>query len=118
MLYEVITVTSDGTITGLYVSTYANMGAYISTFGPLIPTALYITLFSGLYKIPAIWGEMWGTMTNTVPVDAYRGAGRPEASYLLERLMDLAAQEVGMDPVEFRRKNLIGADEFPYQTPA
>jgi len=110
-------VNSDGTITGLHVSTYANLGAYISTFGPLIPTALYITLFSGLYKIPAIWGEMWGTMTNTVPVDAYRGAGRPEASYLLERLVDLAAQEVGMDPVEFRRKNLIGADEFPYQTP-
>jgi carbon-monoxide dehydrogenase large subunit len=110
-------VNNDGTITGLHVSTYANLGAYISTFGPLIPTALYITLFSGLYTIPAIWGEMWGTMTNTVPVDAYRGAGRPEASYLLERLMDLAAQEAGMDPIEFRRKNLIPADAFPYQTP-
>jgi carbon-monoxide dehydrogenase large subunit len=108
---------SDGTIVGLYVSTWANMGAYLSTFAPLIPTALYITLFSGLYKIPTIWGETWGVITNTVPVDAYRGAGRPEAAYLLERLMDLAARELGMDVIELRRKNLIPADEFPYQTP-
>jgi carbon-monoxide dehydrogenase large subunit len=107
----------DGTITGLQVYTWANMGAYLSTFAPLIPTALYITLFSGLYKIPAIWGETWGTITNTVPVDAYRGAGRPEAAYLLERLVDLAARELDMDVVEFRRKNLIPKDEFPYQTP-
>ncbi len=89
------------------METYANMGAYLSTFAPLIPTALYITLFSGLYKIPAIFGETWGTVTNTVPVDAYRGAGRPEASYLLERLVDLAARELDMDLIEIRRKNLI-----------
>jgi carbon-monoxide dehydrogenase large subunit len=108
---------NDGTMTGLHVQTWANQGAYLSTFGPLIPTALYITLLSGLYKMPGIWGEMWGTLTNTVPVDAYRGAGRPEASYLLERIVDLAAQELDMDPIEFRRKNLIPADEFPYQTP-
>ncbi len=108
---------SDGTITGLHVRTWANMGAYLSTFAPLIPTALYITLFSGLYKIPNIFGESFGTMTNTVPVDAYRGAGRPEASYMLERLVDMAALELGMDAVEIRRKNLIPADEFPYQTP-
>ncbi|HZD55696.1 MAG TPA: xanthine dehydrogenase family protein molybdopterin-binding subunit, partial [Anaerolineales bacterium] len=107
----------DGTITGLNVSTWANMGAYLSTFAPLIPTALYITLFSALYKIPAIWGETWGVVTNTVPVDAYRGAGRPEAAYLIERLVDLAARELGMDVLEIRRKNLIPADEFPYQTP-
>ncbi|MBA3531816.1 MAG: molybdopterin-dependent oxidoreductase [Ardenticatenales bacterium] len=107
----------DGTFTGLHVQTWSNQGAYLSTFAPLIPTALYITLLSGLYKIPAIWGEMWGTLTNTVPVDAYRGAGRPEASYLVERLVDIAAQELGMDPVELRRKNFIPADEFPYQTP-
>jgi carbon-monoxide dehydrogenase large subunit len=107
----------DGTIAGLYVSTWANMGAYLSTFAPLIPTALYITLFSGLYKIPTIWGETWGMITNTVPVDAYRGAGRPEAAYLLERLMDLAARELDMDVMEIRRKNLISAEEFPYQTP-
>lgn len=108
---------NDGTFTGLNVETFANMGAYLSTFAPLIPTALYITLFSGLYKIPAIWGETWGTVTNTVPVDAYRGAGRPEASYLLERLVDLAARELDMDVLEIRRKNLIPKDEFPYQTP-
>lgn len=107
----------DGAITGLYVTTWANMGAYLSTFAPLIPTALYITLLSGLYKIPTIYGETYGTMTNTVPVDAYRGAGRPEASYVLERLMDIAAQDLQMDPVALRRKNLIPADEFPYQTP-
>ncbi|MBK8905667.1 MAG: xanthine dehydrogenase family protein [Anaerolineaceae bacterium] len=108
---------SDGTITGLHVRTWANMGAYLSTFAPLIPTALYITLFSGLYKIPHIFGESFGTMTHTVPVDAYRGAGRPEASYMLERLVDIAAQELGMDAIEIRRKNLIPADAFPYQTP-
>lgn len=112
-----LAVNSDGTMTALHVTTWANMGAYLSTFAPLIPTALYITLFSGVYKIPAIFGESYGTMTNTVPVDAYRGAGRPEASYLLETLVDLAARELDMDPVEFRRKNLIPADEFPYQTP-
>ncbi len=107
----------DGEITGLHVSTWANMGAYISTFAPLIPTALYITLFAGLYKMKGIWGEMWGTLTNTVPVDAYRGAGRPEASYLLERLVDIAAHELSIDAVEIREKNFIGKDEFPYQTP-
>jgi carbon-monoxide dehydrogenase large subunit len=110
-------VDNDGTFTGLHVSTWANMGAYLSTFAPLIPTALYITLLSGLYKIPNIYGEAHGIMTNTVPVDAYRGAGRPEASYLLETIIDLAARELDMDPVELRRKNLIQPDEFPYQTP-
>jgi carbon-monoxide dehydrogenase large subunit len=110
-------VNDDGTMTALHVSTWANMGAYLSTFAPLIPTALYITLLSGLYKIPVIFGEAYGTMTNTVPVDAYRGAGRPEASYLLETIIDLAARELDMDPMELRRKNLIQSDEFPYQTP-
>ncbi len=108
---------SDGTMLGLDVTTYANMGAYLSTFAPMIPTALYITLFSGLYKIPVIFGEAYGTMTNTVPVDAYRGAGRPEASYLLERLVDIAARDLKMDPIELRRKNFIQAEDFPYQTP-
>jgi carbon-monoxide dehydrogenase large subunit len=108
---------NDGTITGLRVATWANMGAYLSTFAPLIPTALYVTLFSGLYKIPAIWGEIWGTLTNTLPVDAYRGAGRPEASYMLERLVDLATGELAMDALEIRRKNFIPKGEFPYQTP-
>ncbi len=108
---------SDGTMVGLDVTTWANMGAYLSTFAPMIPTALYITLFSGLYKIPVIFGEAYGTMTHTVPVDAYRGAGRPEASFLLERLVDIAARDLAMDPIELRRKNFIQPDEFPYQTP-
>jgi carbon-monoxide dehydrogenase large subunit len=108
---------NDGTITGLLVETWANNGAYLSTVAPLIPTGLYITLLSGLYKIPAIYGKVYGTLTNTVWVDAYRGAGRPEASYLVERLVDLAAQKLNMDPLEIRKKNLIPADEFPYQTP-
>ncbi len=107
----------DGEITGMHVSTWANMGAYLSTFAPLIPTAFYITLFSGLYKMKGIWGEVFGTLTNTVPVDAYRGAGRPEAAYVIERLVDIAAQELEMDPVALRRKNFIETDEFPYQTP-
>ena len=107
----------DGTMTGIHVQTWANMGGYLSTFGPLIPTAFYITLLSGLYKVKGIWGEMQGTITNTVPVDAYRGAGRPEAAYVVERLVGLAAQELGQDPVAIRRKNFIRKDEFPYQTP-
>jgi carbon-monoxide dehydrogenase large subunit len=110
-------VNDDGTMTALHVTTWANMGAYLSTFAPLIPTALYITLFTGVYKTPVIFGEAYGTFTHTVPVDAYRGAGRPEASYMLETMVDLAARKLGMDPVELRRKNLIPADAFPYQTP-
>jgi carbon-monoxide dehydrogenase large subunit len=110
-------VNDDGTMTALHVTTWANMGAYLSTFAPLIPTALYITLFAGVYKTPVIFGEAFGTFTNTVPVDAYRGAGRPEASYLIETMVDLAARKLGMDPVELRRRNLIPADAFPYQTP-
>ena len=108
---------NDGTMLGLDVTTYANMGAYLSTFAALIPTAIYITLFSGLYKIPVIFGESYGTMTNTVPVDAYRGAGRPEASYVVERLVDIAARDLKMDPIALRRKNFIQPHEFPYQTP-
>lgn len=108
---------NDGTVTGLHVETWANNGAYLSLVAPLIPTALYVTLLSGLYKIPAIYGKVYGTLTNTVWVDAYRGAGRPEAAYVVERLMDLAASELGMDRLDIRKKNLIPADEFPYQTP-
>jgi carbon-monoxide dehydrogenase large subunit len=72
---------------------------------------------SGLYKVPGVYGEMWGTMTNTVPVDAYRGAGRPEACYALERAIDIAARKLNMDPIALRRKNFIPVNEFPYQTP-
>lgn len=112
-----LAIKNDGTVTGLDVNTWADNGAYLSLVAPLIPTAFYITLLSGLYKIPGIYGNMWGTLTNTVWVDAYRGAGRPEASYVVERLMDLGAQKLGMDPMAFRKQNLIPAEAFPYQTP-
>ncbi len=106
---------SDHKITGLKVSIIANMGAYLSTFGSLIPTYMCAPLLSGQYAIPSIYCEVKGVYTNTVPVDAYRGAGRPEAAYIIERLVDLAARQIGIDPVELRRKNFIR--EFPYQTP-
>jgi carbon-monoxide dehydrogenase large subunit len=110
---------AGGKITGLRVKTHANLGAYLSTFAPLIPSYLYGTLLSGVYTIPAIFCEVWGMLTNTAPVDAYRGAGRPEATYLLERVMDRAADELGVDPAELRRRNLIPpfTDGTPHQTP-
>ena len=101
---------------GLRVHTYANMGAYLSTFAPAVATYLYATLLSGPYDFPAIYAEVKAIFTNSVPVDAYRGAGRPEASYLLERLVDKAARETGIDPIALRRKNLIRPEQFPYQT--
>lgn len=107
----------EGTFLGLRVSTRANLGAYLSTFGPSVPTYLYATLLAGTYKTPAIYAEVKGMFTHTVPVDAYRGAGRPEASYLLERLVDRAAKVAGIDPVELRRRNFIQPEDFPYQTP-
>jgi len=102
---------------GLKVSTVANMGAYLSTFAPCIPTYLYGTLLAGTYTTPAIYVETKAVFTHTVPVDAYRGAGRPEATFLLERIVDLAADELGMDPGELRRRNFIPKDAYPYQTP-
>lgn len=107
----------DGIFLGLRVSTRANLGAYLSTFGPAVPTYLYATLLAGTYKTPAIYAEVKGMFTNTVPVDAYRGAGRPEASYLLERLVDRAAKVAGLDPIEIRRRNFIRPEDFPYATP-
>ncbi|PYM03831.1 MAG: carbon monoxide dehydrogenase [Candidatus Rokuibacteriota bacterium] len=109
----------NGKILGLRVKTHANLGAYLSTFAPLIPSYLYGPLLSGVYKIPAIFCEVWGMLTNTAPVDAYRGAGRPEATYLLERMMDRAAGELRVDPAELRRRNLIPpfTGGTPYQTP-
>ncbi len=101
----------------LKVSTIANMGAYLSTFAPCIPTYLYGTLLAGTYTTPAIYVETKAVFTHTVPVDAYRGAGRPEATFLLERIVDLAADELGIDPAELRRRNFIPADAYPYQTP-
>jgi len=112
-----IAVDDDGTIQGLRIDTAANMGAYLSTFAPAVPTYLYGTLTSGQYAIPAIHCEVTGAFTNVPPVDAYRGAGRPEASFIVERLVDRAAATVDMDPAEFRRHNFVDADNFPYETP-
>ncbi len=107
----------EGKFLGLRVQTLANMGAYLSSFAPAIPTYLHATLLAGVYTTPLIYANIRAVFTNTVPVDAYRGAGRPEASYLLERIVSKAAREMGIDQVEIRRKNFIPSDAFPYQTP-
>ena len=107
----------DGKFLGLRVATNANVGAYLSTFGSSVPTYLYATLLAGVYTTPAIYAEVQTVFTNTVPVDAYRGAGRPECTYLLERLVTKAARQIGMDPVELRKLNMIQPDQYPYQTP-
>ncbi len=108
---------AEGNFLALRVSTLANMGAYLSTFAPCVPTYLYATLLAGVYKTPAIYAEVKAVFTNTVAVDAYRGAGRPEATFLLERLVDVIAHDTGMDRIALRRRNFIPADAFPYQTP-
>ena len=105
----------DGKFLALRTDTHANMGAYLSTFAPSIPTWLHGTLMAGNYTTPLIYVNVKAVFTNTVPVDAYRGAGRPEATFQLERVIDKAAREMGMDPVDIRRKNFI--TEFPYATP-
>jgi carbon-monoxide dehydrogenase large subunit len=107
----------DGTFLALKAETLANMGGYLSTFAPCIPTWLHGTLLAGQYRTPAIWTNVKAVFTNTVPVDAYRGAGRPEATYLLERVVSKAAAELGIDQAELRRRNFIRKDQFPYQTP-
>jgi carbon-monoxide dehydrogenase large subunit len=106
---------ANNKITGLRVKTIANLGAYMSTFSSSVPTYLYATLLSGQYAIPAIYAEVDAVYTNTAPVDAYRGAGRPEATFVVERLVEVAAREVGVDPAELRRKNFVKS--FPHQTP-
>jgi aerobic carbon-monoxide dehydrogenase large subunit len=116
--YIEVGATKEGEVTGLRVKTYANMGGRLSTIGPGIPTTLYGRLLSGPYRFPNVHCEVIGTYTNTAFVDAYRGAGRPEATYLLERAMDLLADETGIDPVEIRRRNFIRKDAFPYRNPS
>jgi len=106
---------SNHKITALRVYTQANVGAYLSTFGSLIPTYVYAPLLSGQYNIPNIYANVVTRYTNSTPVDAYRGAGRPEAGYVIERLVETAAKQIGMDPAEFRRLNFIR--EFPHETP-
>jgi aerobic carbon-monoxide dehydrogenase large subunit len=108
---------AEGRFLGLRVKTVANLGGYISTFGPNIPTNLYGPLLAGVYTTPAIYCEVKVIFTNTVPVDAYRGAGRPEATFVLERLVDIAATQMGIDRVEIRRRNMIPKEAYPYQTP-
>jgi len=105
----------DNNFTAIRTDTYANMGAYLSTFAPSIPTWLHGTLMAGNYKTPVIYVNVKAVFTNTVPVDAYRGAGRPEATFQLERLIDKAARELGVDPIALRRQNFV--TEFPYATP-
>ena len=106
---------AENNFTALRTDTYANMGAYLSTFAPSVPTWLHGTLMAGNYKTPLIYVNVKAVFTNTVPVDAYRGAGRPEATYQLERLVDKCAHELGVDPIALRRQNFI--TEFPYATP-
>jgi len=108
---------ASGNFLGLRVQTHANLGAYLSTFGPMVPSWLYATLFAGQYKTPAIHAAVTAVFTNTVPVDAYRGAGRPEASFLIERIVEVAARELGRDPADLRKQNFIQPDQFPYTTP-
>ena len=107
----------SGRFTALKVHTTANLGAYLSLFSSAVPTYLYGTLLAGQYKTPHIHVETKGVYTNTSPVDAYRGAGRPEATFVVERLVETAARELGRDPVELRRLNMIQPEDFPYETP-
>jgi carbon-monoxide dehydrogenase large subunit len=111
-----LAISSDGEFLGLRVQTIANIGAYVSTFGANIPSVIYTSLLAGVYKTPAIHVEVTGVFTNTVPTDAYRGAGRPEACYVLERLADQAANETGLDRLDVRLRNMITEDQMPYTT--
>ena len=106
---------AEGKITALRAKTIANLGAYMSTFSSSVPTYLYATLLSGQYGIANIYCEVDAVYTNTVPVDAYRGAGRPEATYVVERLVEVGARELGIDPADLRKRNFIKT--FPHQTP-
>lgn len=106
---------ADNNFTAIRTHTLANMGAYLSTFSTSVPTYLHGTLMAGNYKTPLVYINVEAVFTNTVPVDAYRGAGRPEATYQLERVIDKAARELGVDPIALRRQNFI--TEFPYATP-
>jgi aerobic carbon-monoxide dehydrogenase large subunit len=110
-----LAVDGNGKITALRAKTKANLGAYLSTFASSVPTYLYAPLLSGQYNIPAVYCEVEGVYTTTAPVDAYRGAGRPEATFVVERLVEVAARQLGKDPAEFRRQNFI--TQFPHQTP-
>ena len=115
--YIEATAKSDGEITGLKATVYANLGAYLSGMGPGVPSVNFAHMVSGTYKIPNIDVTVYGAYTNTPRVDTYRGAGRPEATYLIERAVDLVALELSMDPAEVHRKNFIPKGAFPYRAP-
>ena len=112
-----LAVDEEGHFLGLKVDTIAAMGAYLSNYATSIPTYFYATLLAGTYKTPEIYCNVKAVFTNTAPVDAYRGAGRPEAAYLVERIVDVAAAEMGIDRIELRRRNFIKPKDFPYETP-
>jgi carbon-monoxide dehydrogenase large subunit len=114
--YVKLAAKKDGKILGLRVTSYANLGAYLSTAAPGVPTWLFGLMLSGPYSIKAVECKVFGVLTNTAPVDAYRGAGRPEATYLLERMVDILARKVGKDTAEVRKINFVKKDEFPYAT--
>jgi carbon-monoxide dehydrogenase large subunit len=117
MVHDVeIAAKRDGTVLGLRVRTVANMGGYLQAFAPISATILHVFIIPGAYRLPAFDCEVRAVYTNTTPIDAYRGAGRPEAAFLIERIMDRLADELGMDPAELRRKNFVPADAFPYTT--
>ncbi len=115
MTHAEMAMDEGGKILAVRVKTRANLGAYLSTFASAVPTYLYAPLLSGQYDIPAIYAEVEAVYTNTAPVDAYRGAGRPEATFVVERLMEVAARQLGQDPAKFRMKNFIS--KWPHQTP-
>jgi carbon-monoxide dehydrogenase large subunit len=106
----------DGTILGIDADTIANLGAYMTAFGPSIPAHYYPRVMSGLYRVPTVHCRVRGVYTHTVPVEAYRGAGRPEGIYVLERLLENAARDLGIDVVEVRRRNMLAREDFPYTT--
>jgi carbon-monoxide dehydrogenase large subunit len=105
---------ADGHILAMRIHGTANMGGYLSQFAPFIPTLAGGRIFGGVYRVPVLFANIKGYFSNSAPVDAYRGAGRPEAAYLMERLMDAAAAKTGLDRVEIRKRNLPGPDELPY----
>lgn len=109
--------TKEGEILAIRTETYANVGAYLSNFSTATPTFLHGTLMAGPYKVPHVYVNVKAVFTNTAPVDAYRGAGRPEATFSIERVVDKMCRELNLDPFEVRRKNLLTPDQFPYTTP-
>ena len=112
-----LAIDADGIVRALRTRNVSNMGGYLSNFGPYIPTLAGTGVLSSVYGFRAIYANVIGVFTHTVPVDAYRGAGRPEANYLVERLMDAAARELKIDRVDFRRRNMVGPEAMPHSTP-